>query len=232
VQKNSDGVSYSSTREILRDHGFIVTLLYWGTEVASWFSLGHWLRALPRIDSIGWALDEKSSKPAPWWQDLVALLYFALTPLALSMAWSGNSRTSGIGSFISVYLLFDPLIYHVRVLWFDDLKPGIPDSRRGVWSHRRILFLAIGAYVQSIILFPAIYRQVDQLSDLTRSELASRSLAVATSLSLAEPVTYADLAQLSFSLFLLVIVIATTASIAYRRKEIAGARHKHENEAC
>jgi hypothetical protein len=226
VTDNKDTITYESTREVFGDHGLVVSVLYWITEIASWLSLGHWLRALPRIDSIQRAVDPKTGKPMAWWQDLVAILYLGATPLAHAMAWGQNSRTACIGSYLAAYLLYDPVVYHIRVLWFDDLKPGIPDSRRGVWSHRRILFLAMAAYVQSIVLFPAIYHRVEQLAEMSQSDLFSRSLSVATSLSLSEPVTSIDLAQLALSLFLLVIVIATTASIAYGRREFAGDEHK------
>jgi hypothetical protein len=151
--------------------------------------------------------------------------------VALGVEWSPNPKTSCIGSYLSASLLFDPVIYQVRVLWFDHLKPGIPDSMRGVWSHKCIPFVAIGAYIQSIALFPGIYQRMDQLAQVSHSELTGRSISTATSLSLAKPFTYVDLAQLASSLFQLVIVIATTGSIAYGREEFARQMQKEVNQS-
>jgi hypothetical protein len=154
----SDGIqpiSYSTSRDIFDHHGLIVFLVYWVTEIASWLSLNHWLRALPRILPCGFAFDTVSRTVKPWWQDIVFLLFFVLlTPVAVSKAWSPRPETAICGFVLSIYLLFDTIVYHLHVLWFDNLQPGIPDPRRGVSSHRRILFVAILSFAQSIVLFP------------------------------------------------------------------------------
>jgi hypothetical protein len=221
----SDGtqpVSYSTSRDIFDHHGLIVFLLYWVTEIASWLSLSHWLRALPRILPCGFAFDTVSKTVKPWWQDIVFLLFFVLlTPLAVSKAWNPRPETAVYGFVLSIYLLFDTIVYHLRILWFDSLQPGISDARRGVSSHRRILFVAIFSFTQSIVLFPSIYRYVPGLSTENHTKLQERSFSTATLFNLTTPITVVDVIQVSVSLFFLTIMIATMASIAYRRKEFA-----------
>jgi len=97
----------------------------------------------------------------------------------------------------------------------------MPDARRGGSSHRRILFVAIFSFTQSIVLFPSIYRYAPGLSTYNHTTLQERSFSTATLFTLATPVTVVDVIQVSGSLFFLTIMIATMASIAYRRKEFA-----------
>ena len=213
---------YKAPSDIFARHGLIVFILYYVTEVASWASVGHWLRYLPRkIPWLGFALDANFNTVKAWWQDTVVLALLLLTPLAGSIACDPQPASAYAGRFLSIYLLFDAVIYDIRVLWFDDLKPGLPKYRRGVWSHRRILFLATFGYAQSIILFPSLYQQVPNLSTSSHTSLLERSFSTATLLSLNSPLTSVDVIQVAVSLFFLAIVIATTASIAYHRQEFS-----------
>ena len=219
---------YVSTADMLRYHGVIVAALYWITEVLSWASLGHWLRFLPRRAPIPAALDRRRDKVLPWWQDIVFLFYVLLAISAARFASSQVQSTARIGSWLAAYVIYDSLVYHIRVLWFDDLKPGITDDRRGVWSHRRITFLAVAAYVQAILLFPAVYRLDQGFARFSDSHLLARSFSAATSFSIGEPWRPLDVALVSIALFFLAIVIATTASVAYKRREFAPPEDKAE----
>jgi hypothetical protein len=150
-------------------------------------SLGHWLRALPRIvPAFGFAFDTASDTVKPWWQDTIFLLSLLLTPLAIAMTWSTHPWFTPLGIALCGYFLFDALIYHMRVLWFDDLRPGIPDSRRGVSSHCRILFVAIFSFIQSVFLFASLYRAIPGLSGESYAYLLARSFSTATLLSLSQ----------------------------------------------
>jgi len=221
MSNKSAPVAYRTCCDIFRHHGCIVLSLYWLTEVASWLSLGHWLRHLPRPLNITRALDTDPDKVRPWWQDAVFALYLLLTFIAVKISWHPSTCIACLGSWLAVYVLYDAVIYHVRVLWFDDIKLSIHDSRRGVWSHRRITFLAIFGYAQMIILFPSIYRLDPTFASASKSSLFERSFSTATSLSMADPSTIIDKTLVVLTLFFIAIVIATTASVAYKRREFA-----------
>lgn len=217
----SKRVSYGSSYSIFRHHGFLVYLLYWITEFLSWLSISHWLRQLPRQISIPRAYNKYLDKPASWWQDAVFIFSTTIGIIAANLAWSDKSYPACFGSLLSAYVLFCAILYHIRVLWFDDLKPEIPDSRRFVGSHRRILFISIINYGLMIYLFPSLYIWDTGFQAISRSSLLDRSFAIATSLSLPHPITIFDRLLIVMSLFYVVIVIAATASIAYHRKEHA-----------
>jgi len=214
---------YKTALDILERHGLIVFILYWVSALLSLASVGYWLRWLPRrVASLSSAYDATSDRIKPWWQDIVfLLLLILLTPLAVDIASSPRQQIAQFGSFLSVYLVFDTVIFQICVLWFDDLRPGISDSNRGVSSHRRILFVAILSFSQSILLFPAIYRWVPELSGYSYPSLLERSFSTATLLSLSLPISAFDVVQVILSLFFLAIVIATMVSIAYRRHEFS-----------
>jgi len=214
-------ITYKDTCDIARHHGWIVAGLYWLTEIASWISIGHWLRASPRLLSDSSFLDEDGYKVKASWQDIVTAIYVLASILVADLAWSSSDRLARLGPWLAGYVLFDPFVYLIRVLWFDDLKPGIPDPRRGVWSHRRVTFLAIIAFVQTLILFPSIYRLHPRLASMPRQMLADRAFTAATSFSTKKPLTGFDVLLVSLAIFLLVIAIATTASMAYQRHEFA-----------
>jgi len=184
-------------------------------------SIGHWLRASPRLLSESSFLDEDRYKVKASWQDIVTAIYFVATFLVAGLAWNSSQWLARLGPWLAAYVLYDPFIYLVRALWFDDLKPDIPDPRRGVWSHRRVTFLAIIAYVQTVILFPSIYRLDPRLASMPRPSLAERAFTTATSLSTRKPLTSMDILLVALAIFLIVIAIATTASMAYSRHEFA-----------
>lgn len=117
--------------------------------------------------------------------------------------------------------LIDTINYHVRVLWFDDITPKIADSRRGVWSSRRILFLAVFGYLQSILLFTAIYPRVNLLAKETFNVILERSFLLATLLDTSHPFTFVDACQALTSLFFLAIVIAVMSGTGYHRSEFS-----------
>lgn len=221
MSKGCASKAYKSSVDILCYHGLLVFALYWVSEVASWLSLGQWLRNLPRLSSFKCGYDADRDKVLPWWQDIVLGFYLVLTIVAVIVTWHPTASIAYLGSWLAVYVLYDALVFQMRVLWFDDLMPCIPDTRRGVWSHRRILFVAIIGFCQTILLFPSIYRLLPRFATDTRSNLIERSFKIATSLELPDIFTWADVVLVLMALFFLVIVIATTASIAYHRKEIA-----------
>jgi hypothetical protein len=208
-------------QDILDRHGLIVFVLYWLTEIGSKISGSHRLRALPQTcRTFRFAYDPDSDKATAWWQDIVAIAFLCLlTPSAVYLSWVSNCGVAFVGLLFSIYLLLDTVLYFSRVLWFDDLRPGDSDQRRKVTSHRRILFVAVFSFGQSIVLFPSIYHHVPSLSNSCRQVLFERSFSTATLFSLSSPITLVDVIQVSVSLFFLAIVIAVTASIAYRRKE-------------
>lgn len=214
-------ISYLKLRDIFDRHGLIVFLLYCATEIISWLTYSHWLRALPRkLYFFRSAFDTSSKTVKPWWQDIVFLFSFLLlTPTALLMAWNSNTILAVLGTAFSGYILLDLFIYLLRVLWFDDLRPGIPDFNRGVASHRRILFVAILSFAQSILLFTPLYRCVPELYNLDFAILLRRSFSTATLLSFDPKFTVVDVIQVLVSLVFIVIAIATMASISYRRSE-------------
>jgi len=221
MMSDKSKVAYESSKDILRHHGWIVLVLYWMTEVISWLSIGHWLRQIPRLASGSFGLETSPDKVKAWWQDCVFGAYLILAAISFSISWNPKAAISCLGSWLAVYVIFDSVIYHLRVLWFDDLKPGIDDSTRGVWSHRRITFLAIIGYAQSILLFSSIYRLDPSHSLQSKQDLLSRAFSTATSLSVPGTPSALDRALICLTLFYLAIVIATTASVAYKRKEFA-----------
>ena len=219
----SKKISYGSSFSIFRHHGIFAYLLYWITEFLSWLSISFWLRQLPRQISIPRAYNKNLDKPASWWQDAVFIFSISAGIIAANLAWSSKSFLACFGSLLSAYVLFGGFLYHIRVLWFDDLKPEISDTRRHVGSHRRILFVSIINYGLMIYLFPSLYIWDESFRDISRSFFLDRSFSIATTLSLPLTVTIFDRLLIVMSLFYIVIVIATTASIAYHRKEHAPA---------
>jgi len=212
---------FLSTGQIFRQHGMVSFILYWLTGVLSLLSASFWARWLPdTLPLIGRTHDPETGKRYPALQDGVFLLSLVLTPLAIRLAWA-DIRTASAGCFLSAFLIFDSLSRHVRIMWFDDLEPNVPGVRRKVWSHRRILFLAILSYAQSIPLFSSLLHTAPLLRARPFQFLMDRSLGTATLLSLPDVITSLDILQIAVSLFYLAIVVATTASVAYKRGEAA-----------
>lgn len=223
MSEQNESLIMQSWRDIFRFHGLLVLILYYSTKVLQWASLSFWIRSLPRfVGKPDSAIDRKADKISAWWQDAVSLVFIAFTPAALLLALSPRSCLTCLGLALSGYLIFDAAIYYVRVLWFDDIQPSIVPTRRKVWSHRRILFLAIAAYAQSILLFGVLYSLVPALQGSDYLHLLEESFLTATLLGVNSPLSWVNVLQVGFSFFYLAIVIAITASISYRREEYAG----------
>jgi hypothetical protein len=102
----SDGtqqISYRNSLDILSRHGLIILLLYWMTEIASWLSVGHWLRALPKLaHPFRFAFNVASNTVKPWWQDTIFLFtLLLLTPLVVTVAWSPFPYLALLGPYAS-----------------------------------------------------------------------------------------------------------------------------------
>lgn len=220
MSKSSRKLRIDSRSEMLRHHGVIVLVLYYFTKFLSWLSIGHWFRSSPRIaGKPESAIDQTADKVSAWWQDGVSVLLLALTPFPILLAQNSQSCAACLGLFFSAYLIFDAVIYYIRVLWFDDIQPSIKGSRREVWSHRRILFLAVANYIQSIFLFAALYALTSEFTAATYSEMLQESFLTATLLGVDTPLSWVNVVQVGVSFFYLAVVIAITASISYRREE-------------
>lgn len=214
--------AFRGTRWILQKHGLITWLLYWFTGLISLVTVSHWARWLPNyLPVIGETHDNENGKTKAWLQDSAALLVFGATGVAIYITWCGCMRFPDTGAWVAAYLILDSLSRHVRMMWFDDLEPWMPKKRREVWSHRRILFLGIISYALSIVLFTSLLHEVDHLQHKAFITLLERSFGTATLLSLPRSISEVDAVQVIISLFYLAIVVATTASIAYRRGEVA-----------
>lgn len=199
-------------------------VLYRLSDAVSRISIAHCLRDLPhRKPSLTNWLDTKTNKPLQVWQDRATLLSMViLTVVAIPIAFSGPVNLARVGAIISSYSLFvDTVNYFVRVLWFDDLTPGIQDERRAVWSHRRILFFALLGYLQSIMLFSAIYRLASSLHTASFLVLLQRSFFTATFTNLARFPGLIDAIQILTSLFFIAVVIAVISASGYQRSEIS-----------
>ena len=216
MSQSSPRNPYPTLRALATRHGPVVAALWCLTEALSWGSVGHWLRWLPRkVPTLSFAFDSDADKVKPWWQDGVAIILLACTVVPFGLAALTPSRAA----LLAAYLIYDAALYHIRALWFDDISPGILTKRREVWSHRRILFLALLHYAQSILLFVPIYDYVLGSTLIGFPRLFQRSFTTATLVSLGHPFTGVDVAQVTVSLFYLAVVISTMASVAYRRPE-------------
>jgi hypothetical protein len=211
---NDQSPIIASRRDIFHQHGLVVWGLYILSEVFSILSISRWLRRPPAHRFLASAVDQDSGKPKAWWQDAVFLvLLLAGTFIALLSCISG--APSQLATWLAWYFIYDGFSRHVRVQWFDDIEPRIQNRRRRVWSHRRILFIAILSYAQSILLFGVIYLSRGLPTPF------ERSFGLATLLALPTGLTGADVIQVMLSLFFLSVVIATAAANAYNRGEIA-----------
>jgi len=137
------------------------------------------------------------------------------------LSWGPNLGLRWLGGAFAIYGLIDTLNYHFRVLWFDDLAPEVPRSRIAVWSHRRILFLALIGYLQSILLFAALATPVGALSPPEIQRLLTTSFLTGTLVEVSNSLTLADVLQVFTSFFFLLIAISVMAEIAYGRREVA-----------
>jgi hypothetical protein len=184
-----------------------------------WFWLGKrkWIKKYAK---------HKSGKPKPWWQDSMVIFLVVATSL---MVWRSLDRTPSIFlASVSWYLLFDMLVYHVRVLWFDQYEPKKPPDALKVFSHTRVLFQAIINFIQSIFLFGILYSFHSTTSSTEKPCLGfflQYSFNIATMRGKPENLEYIPLwltnIHVVFSMFFLVVVISIIASVGYRRAELA-----------
>lgn len=213
---------YKSGRTILERHGLFTWALYWTTDGISHLTISHYLRALPEKRLFHFARDPQLEKPLPWWQDIATLApAILLSAIAIPSAWSEKCVMQWIGFGFALWAVVDSVNYLLRVLWFDDLTPRFTQARKAVWSHGRILFVALLSYVQSIALFPVFYHRMTEHSAMTYPQLLERSLLTATLLEAAKPLRLATASQVTISLFLLTVAIAVIAAICYKREELA-----------
>jgi len=220
--------SYRNRSDILRHHGLIVVGFYCITDLLSYLTPGRCLRRLPR--KLKWhpAWDRWDGTIASWWQDAVFLFLLLVGVAGVQISRSELGIASNLGSSLAAYVVLDSLLYLARVIWFDDIRPGLRNLRRGVSSHRRIALLAALTYAQLIYLYQAVYRFWPQFRSSPDSLLLQRSFRIATSLSIDEPTTPPDVILVSLALFTIAVAIAVTASVAYKRHEFAPPTHPQE----
>ena len=100
--------------------------------------------------------------------------------------------------FFACWILLDMFVYHVNVLWFDDLEPQWEPR---VWSFRRILVQAFINFLEMIVLFAVLYRL---LADIRCDFKSALFYSFATAFSLNLPEDFLDMAtnsQISYILW-------------------------------
>lgn len=176
------------------------------------------------------AVESKYGKLKPAFQDAFVRTLFiriALLTAIGHICYSYQYRLwVAVISLVLVYfLVFDVVLYPVRVLWFDDLKE-YPDPR--VWSHRRIFFETGIGFVETLLLFSFFHRlPYDKISvgDALFISVSAATLNAPEHLALPLLENSYRLTlwiyQLAISLLFLVAVFAVLASAGYSRREIA-----------
>ena len=218
ANKKAERALYTSYCEILKHHGIIVLggyLLF--VKLGEWVGVTRWLLWLGRM--VPSAYDKDLCKSKPWWQDLSVLIVLILTIGIVYAGWSQRALSVRLAQTGAWIILLDTFIYHSRILWFDDLQLGRTVRTAMVWSHRRIFFQALVNFMESVFLFPVIYRGC---AKGTFWELSENSFTVATTLSAPETLKNCQTwVQVAFSLFILITVISIIASVGYTRGELA-----------
>lgn len=217
----------------LKDHGFIVALFCW---LFSWIRCilpyYRWFKLAEKIEK-ECVYDRAKKKPKPVWQDMYVLIIVVLTILILICNW-----LHWIILITCVWILLDIFVYHANVLWLDDIRPKRDYDIR-VWSHRRIVFVALINFAETIAIFSILYRiwagiPATILHSLLCSFRSATTLDFPEAfLNSASNVHWAHTiwgAQILCSLFFIVIVIATLAAIGYKRDEIANSEKDHRND--
>jgi hypothetical protein len=214
----SKEVTYQSSKDIIKNHGILVFILFiLFAKLLRKVSLLYFLFSIPRnIRILSRLIEHPYNKIVPWWQDLSLIVEILLTPVAIIFAWTNNNSWIFI---LPIYLLCDLLIYFIDVLWFDDLMLGINKGQKKVWSHRRLLFWAIIAYIQVIFLFPIFYKNA--VPQIAYDQLLLKSSQISTFMSLSQIPSFIDTLQVILSMFYISIFVGVTVSIAYQRDEIA-----------
>ena len=215
--------NYSSGRDILDRHGFIIWAMYWITYAIAHLTFSHHLRALPERPKFRFARDPRFPKPSAWWQDLASIFpMIFLTIIAVTLSWSNKPTSRTFGSLLAIWAIIDSVNYLLRVLWFDDLTPGITELKIAVSSHRRILFITFLSFIQTILLFPTFYHLMSDFSTDSYSSLLEISFQVATLLQASDPMGIPTVFQVGISVFFLAVAIAVIAAISYGRPELSG----------
>ena len=219
---NSIGSGSNSDEAIRLKHGPLVAAFWWFTFALTIFSIQfNWLR----LSRCKWfkkkAYDIQYLKSKPWWQDLGLFWWLLLGGFALIFVRSQSSCVICAGGVIAIYVVSDQILYHVRVLWLDSLRPAIKGSGKEVWSNRRVLVVSVLGYAWSIILFPAIYQVFGEPFAVASEDLPRLSFKTATTFDLSDSLFGVARFQIIVSLFFLAVVIATMASISYKRDEVA-----------
>ncbi len=211
--------------EISSRHGCVVLGLWWVSYLLTFISVHYNLSRLARrFHGPNSPYDHEARKAKPWWQDIELLFALVLGSLALLLIFSCGGTAYWAGQLFSMLVLLDLINFHARALWFDDLRPPIPDAATSVWSHRRLLFHAAISFAASIFLFAGFYTLVDRFSGQDFFSLVRRSFRTAATFNLDKSYVFLEALQIGVSIFFLVVVIATVASSAYKRDELADAR--------
>lgn len=215
---------YESLRDVIHHHGLFVGI----GHVVTWllarvcpFGLLSFLARRSR-----WRthfVDQGLDKVRPAWQDAFVLL-IALLVAALATLWH-DKPSIPLGIILVLWwFLGDVVIYHMGVLWFDDVRPGRTWPQLRVWSHRRVLFQALVDFLKAVLLFALLYRN-HVGTTIGFGELLRASYESATGLCvppiLNDVPAYLHSVQVGVSIFLLVVVVATVASAGYGRLENA-----------
>ena len=213
----------SIRNDIKRKHGCLVLSVWYVADKLKCISLYYcWFKLARRPYKRITPFDEDTMKSKPYWQDIGYLVLLTLGTIGTILAWILPLRFWWVGAGIAGYVLCVVIHYLFTALWLDDLGSTILKSSRDVWSHRRILFVSITSFFFSILFFTALYR--DTIQDVNSTLFFAtlyKSFSVATTVSLESSVDWIGASQILFSLFLLAVTIATMASTAYRREELA-----------
>jgi hypothetical protein len=223
---------YSDLAAVLRYHGLFVVFFYLLFRLFGCFSLTRILLTLPVKCEWSWLADIHLRKSKPWWQDVVIFLFALSTISVICLCGSSyDALVYGLNlSWIgSLYILFDMVVYHTRVLWLDDLQPGRTAIANMVWSHRRVVLQAVINFTESIFLFSLFYRSCSTGgNDFWQS--VAHSFSVATTLSPAGVEKCVTWPQICLSVFFLVVVISVVAASGYGREELAPSAAREQTD--
>lgn len=217
--------SMDKQKRIRDTHGPIVTVFSGLTKYLTIISVQYnWFKLArhPRFKEK--AFDIKYQKSKPWWQDLGLLWLVILSVIGFTLVRIPQRWAHLVGGGIGSYVLFDLILYHIRVLWFDGLSPAVEGSGTQVWSNHRLLLVSLLSYVWSIVIFPILYQSFGNLEDVSSLDLFRLSFKTATTFDLKDEYGIVALFQIIVSLFYLAVVIATMASMSYSREEIASSK--------
>ncbi len=207
---------------VLRRHGCLVFIPFKATTWFTKISLIYCFSRLSRRKLFAGTYDRLHRKALPWWQDIALLVAFTLAAMSVWSSWLSQGCTRFLALVPAAYVLIDLTVYYSRVLWFDDLSPAIAGGSPDVWSHRRLLFHSLTGFFASVLIFPGFYHLCSVHWASSYSELLARSYRTSIGLELSKHFTVVDLLQIALTVYFLVVVIATVAAAAYKRREIAG----------